>query len=174
MTKKSTAQLTNFVNTSFAAEWGGLLYEISRQFTATLELDDLLSRVLDLTREAVDAHRGSIFLLDTSGHVIRSLTSREERPIEVIQHAVAGAMNDGLAGWVYTYQKSDVIFDTFNDDRWLVLPNDPTVTRSAMAAPLTRRGQVIGIITMSHPEPNQFTPRHLMLLEVIAAQARCT
>lgn len=162
---------SHFANTSFAAEWGGLLYEVSRQFASTLELEDVLSKVLSLTVQSVEASRGSIFLLDDAGRITRSLLSRRSLPVEVKNHTLAEVMRDGLAGWVYSAKKADLIFDTENDDRWHVFAEDTNVSRSAMAAPLLRRGKVIGIITMIHTKPNAFTPRHLMLLEVIATQA---
>src|SRR5512145_1316098 len=171
MSSESPTTLSSFATTSFAAEWGGLLYEISRQFASTLELDDVLSKVLSLTVQAVEANSGSIFLLNDEGRVTRSLLSRRHLPVEVKEYTLTEVMRDGLAGWVYSAKKADIIFDTESDDRWHVFPEDTAICRSAMAAPLLRRGKVIGIITMIHAEANAFTPRHLMLLEVIATQA---
>ncbi|MFZ6029320.1 MAG: ATP-binding protein [Chloroflexota bacterium] len=171
MSSEPSTSLSSFATTSFAAEWGGLLYEISRQFASTLELDDVLSKVLSLTVQAVEANRGSIFLLNEDGRVTRSLLSRRHLPVEVKEHTLTEVMRDGLAGWVYAAKKADIIFDTESDDRWHVFPEDTAISRSAMAAPLMRRGKVIGIITMIHTDPHAFTPRHLMLLEVIATQA---
>jgi signal transduction histidine kinase len=171
MSPETTSTLSPFNNISFPAEWGGLLYEVSRQFASSLELDEVLSKVLSLTAQSVEASRGSIFLLDDEGRITRSLLSRPSAPVEVKNHTLTEIMRDGLAGWVYTAQKADLIFDTEKDDRWYVLPEDTHVSRSAMAVPLIRRGKVIGIITMIHTQPNAFTQRHLMLLEVIATQA---
>jgi two-component system NtrC family sensor kinase len=80
-------------------------------------------------------------------------------------------MSKGFAGWVYRQGKGDIIFDTKTDDRWHFFPDDTIVTGSAMAVPLVRRSQINGIMTLTHPEPHGFTPRHLALLEIVAAQA---
>jgi signal transduction histidine kinase len=171
MDVKTTPISSPLENTILPAEWGGLLYEISRQFASSLELDEVLSKVLSLTVQSVEASRGSIFLLDDAGRITRSLLSRPRFPVEVKNHALAEIMRDGLAGWVFTNKKADLIFDTEDDERWYAFPYDTNLSRSAMAAPLLRRDQVIGVITMIHTEPHAFTHRQLMLLEVIATQA---
>jgi len=162
----------NFSNVNaLATEWGGLLYELSRQFASTLELDDLLGKVLSLTVQAVGANRGSIFLIDASGQVTHSILARAHLPPEIKYYTVAVVMREGFAGWVYRNCQSDIVEDTLTDDRWILFSDDTDVTRSAMAVPLARRGKVVGVITLTHLKPHVFTDRHLMLLEVIATQA---
>ncbi|MGH2522594.1 MAG: ATP-binding protein [Anaerolineales bacterium] len=150
--------------------WVDLLYEISRQFSSSLELDEVLGKVLDLTAASVGASVGSIFLLDAHGQVPRSILARRNLPPRVKHEVVNTVMSKGFAGWVYRNQQADIIANTEADERWYPLP-DELDTRSAMAAPLIRRGVVVGIITLTHPEPNYFTKRQLELLEAIAGQA---
>ena len=58
-----------------------------------------------------------------------------------------------------------------NDDkRWIVFPDDPIVTRSAMCVPFIINGEVIASVTMIHEKPNHFRPYHLRLMEIIANQ----
>jgi GAF domain-containing protein len=61
---------------SLAVEWGGLLYEIARQFASTLDLDEVLSNVLDLIVQTLGANAGSIFLFDQDGYVSKSILAR--------------------------------------------------------------------------------------------------
>jgi signal transduction histidine kinase len=156
---------------SVAAEWGGLLYEIARQFASTLDLDEALSNVLDQIVHALSADAGSIFLFDQDGYVSKSILARSNLAPEVKRHAIVTVMERGFAGWVFQNQKSDVIYDTEDDERWVLLPDTSITTRSAMGTPFIRRDKVIGIVIIMHPEPNAFTPRHLLLLEMIATQA---
>ncbi len=51
-------------------EWSGLLYEVTRHFASSLELDEVLGKVLSLTIQAVGASEGSIFLLMRMGRLI--------------------------------------------------------------------------------------------------------
>lgn len=149
-----------------------LLYEVTRQFFAsTLELDTVLGKVLSLTVESVQANKGSIFLFDTNGRVIRSILARANLKPEIKYPTVKKVMADGFAGWVYQQRRADIIYDTEQDERWYNFPDDTLVTRSAIAAPLIRKDQIIGVLTMTHPEPDRFTEDQLFLLEAIAIQA---
>jgi PAS domain S-box-containing protein len=152
-------------------DWVHVLYEVTRQFASTLELEEVLAKVLDLTARAVGADAGSIFQLDAAGCVTRSILARGNLPARVKRPIVAAVMRQGLAGWVYQHRQSVVIRDTRSDERWHFFPDDTVVTRSAMAAPLIRKDEVIGIITMMQSQPNSFTQQHLELLDAIAAQA---
>ncbi len=147
------------------------LYEITRQFASSLELEEVLGKVLSLTVKATGADAGSIFQLDANGCVTRSILARGELPARVKRPIVAAVMREGLAGWVYRHREAALIADTRKDDRWHVFPDDVLVTRSAMAVPLLRQDEVIGIMTMMHAEANRFSPDHLELLQAIAAQA---
>jgi signal transduction histidine kinase len=156
---------------SLAVEWAGLLYDITRQFASTLDIDEALSNVLDMIVRALGANSGSIFLFDQDGYVSKSILARSDLAPEVKRHAIVTVMEQGFTGWVFQNQKSDIIFDTETDGRWVLLPETSIVTRSAMGAPFIRRGKVIGIVIIMHPDPNAFNSRHLLLLEMISTQA---
>lgn len=154
-----------------AVEWGGLLYEIARIFASELELEEMLSKVLDLVVQSLGANSGIIYLFDQDGYVSQSILARENFPPEIKRHAIVTVMERGFAGWVYQYQKAGIIYDTAKDERWVEIPQISTVAHSAMGAPFIRRGKAIGIITIMHPEPNALSDRHLLLLDMIATQA---
>lgn len=158
---------------ALAPEWVEVLYEVGRQFGSSLELDVVLGKVLDLTVRCVGATAGSVFLLDSDGQPQTSILIRRDLPPEVRRLAVSTVMHRGFAGWVFRQRKAAIIANTQTDPRWYVFPDDRqvSVARSAMAAPLLRRDAVIGIVTLVHNEPNQFTKRQLELLEAIAGQA---
>lgn len=152
-------------------DWVHVLYEVTRQFASTLDLEEVLGKVLDLTSRAVEADAASIFVLDEAGCVTKSILARGTLPARVKRPIVAAVMSQGLAGWVHQHRTAVVIPETRHDPRWHFFPDDTTVTRSAMAAPLVRQDTVIGIMTMMAATPERFTPQHLDLLSAIAAQA---
>ncbi|MBM4423353.1 MAG: GAF domain-containing protein [Chloroflexi bacterium] len=156
---------------ALAPDWVELLYEVTRQFASSLELDDVLGKVLRLTVLAVKADAGSIFLLDSGGRVIRSILARGDLPPDIKRPLVLTTMTKGFAGWVYQRREAGIIADTAADGRWHFFPDDAIVTRSAIGVPLIRRDIVIGVMTLMHPERNWFNQRQLKLLEAIAAQA---
>jgi signal transduction histidine kinase len=149
-----------------------LLYEVTRQFASALELDVVLGQVLSLTVQSVAAAVGSIFLLDpTTLQVTQSILARKNLPPEVKRPTLRTVMSKGFAGLVVQKRQADMISNTENDPRWHVFPDDSLAVRSAIAAPLIRNEQVIGVMTLTHPEPDWFSAEQLELLETIASQA---
>ena len=151
--------------------WVELLYEVTRQFASTLELNEVLGKVLAMTVGAVGASKGSVFLLDGQGQVIRSILAQPDMPPEVRIPTLSTVMSKGFAGWVFEHKQGDMIRDTDHDDRWHVFTDDTLVTRSVLGLPLMRRDRVIGILTLMHAEPDVFTGWHLELISAIGRQA---
>ncbi|MFO7321104.1 MAG: ATP-binding protein [Chloroflexota bacterium] len=146
-----------------------LLAEVSQLLTF-VDLDHVLERVIDLTARAVGASKASLFLQHEHGDDWqRLLTTRKLDPQESRQ-VVQSVMDRGLAGWVMRYRQGAIVYDTEQDDRWIVFPNDTTPVRSALCLPLMQDGEVLAVITLTHPEPNHFTENHLRLLSIIANQ----
>ncbi len=150
---------------------GWLLYKVTREFSSSLDLDKVLSRVLSFTVQVFGASVGSIFLLDGRGRITKSILARQDLSPEVKEQTVDAVMEKGFGGWVYRHAKADIISDTRRDSRWIALPDDTLVTLSAVSAPLIRRGQVIGLITLHHPEPDHFNREQLDLIQAIAGEA---
>jgi signal transduction histidine kinase len=148
-----------------------LLYDISRRLSASLDLDKVLGDILALTIPSVGATSGSIIILDESGQAHRYTLIRKEPAAPVTKQAVVQLLDKGLAGWVVGHKEGAIVFDTVDDERWLALTDDHLATRSAIAVPLLRQERVVGVLTLSHPEPNRFGEEHLDLLLFIANQA---
>jgi len=147
-----------------------LLYDVTHEFSGTLELPIVLGQVLSLTVQSLNAEKGSLFMLDEQGRVIKHILARKHLPPQVREQVVATVMGKGLAGWVYQHGKGALLGDTAKDDRWHTFSDDQVV-RSVMSAPLIRREVINGIITLQHPEPNAFGRADLQLLTAIAHQA---
>jgi len=148
-----------------------LLYDVTQEFSSSLELSEVLGKVLTLTVQYLRANRGSVFLLDSQGRVVQHILARQHLPLEVREELVSTVMDKGLAGWVYRHRRGAVVNDTENDERWHTFADDNGVARSAMATPLVRRGDICGIITLEQLRPNAFTIDDVQLLTTIAQQA---
>ena len=108
------------------------------QLLTVVDLDNVLSKVISLVSRAVGAQKTSLFLHD--GNQIDwdyIFTMRELSPDQSIK-VVSRVMEDGFAGWVVRHKKGDIIGDTEQDDRWIVFPDDPIQTRSAMCVPFIK------------------------------------
>jgi PAS domain S-box-containing protein len=148
-----------------------LLYRISREISAELDLDTLLSRVLLLTIEAFDALSSSIVLLDEGGKPIRKIAQHRDGTVTISGGVWEEIIEKGLAGWVIRNQQATVIPDTRQDARWAVADESHARMLSALAVPLLSAGHVSGALVLTHEEPHYFKPAHLDLMWSIASQA---
>ncbi len=147
------------------------VYNVSRQLNASLDLDEVLGKVLRLTVDATEATRGSLFLLDETGRVMRQILARPNQSSEVSRRNVNTVMEQGLAGWVYRHQYGALAADTTKDERWVRLPDDEEITGSALVVPLLYQERVNGLLALHHKRIRFFDESHLALAAGIAGQA---
>lgn len=148
-----------------------IIYGITRQLNTSLDLKVVLGKVLDLTVEAAEAERGSIFLLDESGHVTRHILARSGQSSEESQRNIKQVMSNGLAGWVYKHRTGTLVANARTDKRWTKLNGDKEVTGSSMVVPMLYKEQVNGILTLHHKQINFFNETHFALVTGIAGHA---
>ncbi|MBE9045213.1 SpoIIE family protein phosphatase [Pleurocapsales cyanobacterium LEGE 10410] len=117
-----------------------------------------LQATLDLVTALTDAEKGSLFLLEASGKVVDAILSRAEVTPKQRAKLIGNVLDRGLAGWVCDRREIGLISDTEHDTRWLTLPDQPYTVRSALAVPIQRGEQLLGILTLLHPEPDHFSP----------------
>lgn len=150
-----------------------LLYSISRELAAQLDLNELLGRILRLTLETIGGESGSILVLDDQGKVAEGSFVYAG---EVHQHTAAqltDTLELGLAGWVVKQRQAALIENTLADERWLKRSREvhQGQTKSAISVPLNARDRIVGVLTLVHPEEGHFAAEDLTLLTTIADQA---
>jgi len=148
-----------------------LLYNTTKSLISSIELDDVLGNILSLSVKIVGAETGSIFLLDNTGKIVKHILARKDLPHESKTLIINEVMEFGLAGWVLRTKRTGIVHDTSRDDRWRILAGDKQQIGSAIALPVIRRDEVLGILTLHHERANYFTAKHRDLLEGFAAQA---
>ncbi len=147
-----------------------LMNTVSRQLTTSLDLDEVMGKILRLMVEATGATRGSLLLLDEEGQVSGYILARPDQSPEVSRQNIERVMAEGLAGWVYEHQQGAIVSDTTADERWVHLPGD-TKTTSVLAVPLLYQDRVNGVLFFHHEQPHFFDESHLSLATGIAGQA---
>ena len=131
-------------------------------------LHSILKETLQVSVDLTGAEKGSLFLLDASGKVTDSILTRGDRTAEESAAIIGTVMDHGLAGWVRKQRRIGLIFDTRTDKRWLNLPDQPYVVRSALAVPIQRGTELLGLLTLLHAEPQHFSPETAELMELTA------
>lgn len=140
----------------------------TESFSAETEvLKVSLQKTLDLATELTRAEKGSLFLLEPSGKIVDAILSRLEVTPKQRANLIGKVLDKGLAGWVIRHRQVGLIADTEKDDRWLTLPDQPYIVRSALAVPILRGEKLLGILTLLHSEPNRFSQK-------VAEQMRLT
>ena len=151
-----------------------LLYDVSREIAAALDLRTVLHRVLFLSMKNVRAISGSIIVLDGNQQPVESAIITGSQLHEQTTQQLRITYERGLAGWVIRNQKAVLVPDTSQDERWLRRPDDDaerTGPKSAVSAPILARDHLVGVMTLVHPTPGFFTQDHLALVRAITDQA---
>ncbi len=147
-----------------------LLRLIGRELSSSLDVELVMSNILQLTASSVGARYGSVMLLDENGAVAHRILMRDLPPDEA-EEVMSLVIDKGLAGWVIRHREGAIVYDTARDPRWLHLSDDEKLIGSALVVPLSYRGQLMGVVSLLHPDTNRFTAAHLAMLNSIARQA---
>ncbi len=148
------------------------LLEISRNITSTLEVDEVLRRVIEAAIATLGpAEKGTLHLLDEEREelVVRASVGFSPETVAAA-HFKPG---EGYTGWVFAHRQPVIIGDVKADQR--TKPIDlPEVhdEKSALCAPLVVRDKTIGTLTLDNvTRYGAFAPEHLDLLAIFANQA---
>jgi sigma-B regulation protein RsbU (phosphoserine phosphatase) len=139
-----TRLLRNFINLVRSSDEEGMLI-------ATLQ------NTVDLSVEITGAETGSLFLLDKARIVTHCIMMRETPSREDSARLIGSVLDKGLAGWVVQHREVGLIHDTRHDKRWLDLPDQPYVVRSAIVTPILKGKSLFGILSLVHSQPDRFT-----------------
>jgi GAF domain-containing protein/multidrug resistance efflux pump len=148
-----------------------LLQRLNRTFHASLELSELLPRVILETVAALEAEVGSLWLLDDAG---RQLTCHKA-PFTPELEGFTIPLGAGIVGSVVATRRPEIVADTATDRRFLFQVDRQTgfVTRSVVCAPLLIGGRCLGAIQIlnSRSPGSLFQREDLEFLESIAGDA---
>ena len=154
------------------------LLEISHNVASTIELRPLLALVLDQLKVVAD-YTGSSFSI-IEGEDLVLVENRGPAPLDQVLHIHFPIKTMGIL-WEMLCRQEPIIIDDVQDDTLLAqafrgwmdkrLKSPFGYIRSWMAVPLALKEQVIGMLTLSSRELNNYTPRHASLALAIANQA---
>jgi sigma-B regulation protein RsbU (phosphoserine phosphatase) len=130
----------------------------------------MLRETIDTSVELTGAELGSLILLDSDGLVTDSILSRGEISPELSSMLIKSVLEEGLAGWVMHHRRIGLIKETEKDDRWLILPDQPYIARSALALPIISDDMLLGVLTLMHSMPDHFTKKIVALIQITTNQ----
>lgn len=148
-----------------------LLFQIAQELNATLDLEQVLRRVLEVTIRSLGAEHGFFFLLDAKGRAVRRFSARTDASAEEIELTTVQLLERGLAGWALHHRQVALASDTSTDPRWIPCYDAPWESGSALVVPLIHGSQPNGLLTLTHSRRGFFSQRHAALAQVIAGLA---
>jgi PAS domain S-box-containing protein len=136
---------------------------VSNELTLTLDLDTILSVILEEAIQATGAEGGTIALLQTLDYAL-------ERSQPIVQRRL-GLNLDRLADIELAAHRAPgdaVLIADYHDSALQPLP---TSAGSALAAGFVYENQTVGIIHLYHTQPHNFDEREIEFLRTLAAKA---
>jgi Nif-specific regulatory protein len=132
--------------TQLPAERFESLLEVGRLLNSTLELDEVLDHLVTRAGELVQCEGTSLLLLDKSGSSLVFSIAKGEKGQALQERRLP--LGSGIAGWVAQQGKPLIVRDVHEDARFYPGCDEEIGfdTRCILAAPLTVRGRIIGVI----------------------------
>lgn len=144
--------------------------EIARDISGSLDLDELLSKAVNLIRERFNFYHAAIFLLDLPGEfaVIREATGNAGAQMKRAGHKI-GIGSKSIVGFVSGRGERLVVNDTSKDATYYANPLLPD-TRAEAAFPLRVGERILGVLDVQSATPYAFYEDNLRSLQILADQ----
>ncbi|MBI3299950.1 MAG: GAF domain-containing protein [Elusimicrobia bacterium] len=152
------------------AEHFELLLEVGRLLSSKIELDELLTSVMQLAARVVNAETASLLLVDPATD---ELYFHVALGLDPALAKIRLKKGQGIAGAVALDEKPMIINDVRKDARWNSKMDKDSgfITRSILAAPIVLKGRCIGVVEAINHVEGDFTLTDLRVFEAFASQA---
>ena len=141
------------------------LIEVGEQINSTLDLDELLRRIAEIIKRAIDYEVFAIFLLNERTQELRVHFSLGHPP-ELIRN-LRIRVGEGILGRAAKTRRAVLVNDVKQDPTYI---SSLEAIRSELAVPLIFKGRLIGIIDLQSTQPDFFHDTLVSLLELLAVR----
>jgi len=147
------------------------LLDISRDLASTLDLNDLLYRIVHAAADLCNAEAASILLYDQNRKDLRfEVATNMDNPL---MRGISVPVDSSLAGWIVTNRQPVLISDVATDQRHYgqVGASVNMEIKSLLGVPLIRKEKVIGALEAINKRSGRFSSQDQDLLSALGAQA---
>lgn len=147
------------------------LIDIARDLASTLDLDELLHRIVQAAADITSAEAASILLYDnTSRQLYFQVATNIDEPT---MRGLVVPLEGSLAGWMVTHRKPVRIDNAHEDPRHFANIEKTTgfLTQSLLGIPLITKNKVVGVLEVLNKREGKFSSSDENLLSVLGAQA---
>jgi len=157
-----------------------IMYRTALAVSHTLDIDQLLGRIMDMIFEWVEADRGCIMLKDVETGLLAPKVRRDRRAPQIEDRIT---ISKTILDYVVEHNEGVLTSNARDDDRWNPAQSILQMgVREAICVPMQGRYDVVGVIyidTSTSPQQmvkqqgmvDKFTEDHLKLMIAIAHQA---
>jgi sigma-B regulation protein RsbU (phosphoserine phosphatase) len=140
------------------------LFELGREVTSVLDLDELLEKIPQLIARLTEFHAFAVYLLDEKRGDLRIAYSVGYP--EETRRSLRIKLGEGIVGTAAERGEAMRVGDVTGDQRYVAaVPG----TRSELVVPLRRKKRVIGALNLLSSRPGQFTDRDEAILRQFGA-----
>ena len=146
------------------------LAETAAQVTATLDLDEVFSRILGQTIRSLDVEAAALGLIDAhTKEVVIQATRGENSPRKLGERI---KLNQDVIGWVAQHGESALVPNVSDDIRFGINPKieGGHELKAMAAAPILSENEIVGVLEAVNPK-TAFTPDDMMVLRGIGGLA---
>ncbi|MEW6557900.1 MAG: GAF domain-containing protein [Elusimicrobiota bacterium] len=150
-----------------------VLLEIAQSISSTLNLNEVLERILDESIKLVDCEAGSIFLIDSETKELNFKVVKGDKSAILKELNIKIKLNEGIVG-IAVHTGRVVISNNVQDDPrfkkdidWLT----GFTTKSVIAVPMIIKGKTIGAIELINKKIGEFTNEDTEIISAVASQS---
>ena len=153
-----------FERSRLDAEAFETLAEIGREVASVLDLDELFTRIAQLTKRVIEYRTFGILIVNDSNELEMKLAVQYGEKVQVPRVP----LGEGLVGYAALHKEVVLVSDVSQDPRYIKLVPD---VRSELAIPMLLKDRCIGVLDLESPELGAFSKRDVEILTLLASQA---
>ena len=168
---QSIEQLRAFDETETRARELAIVAEVSTRATSTLNIDELLQSVADLTKESFGLYHAHIYLVSDDANVLRLAAGAGTvgRRMAGGGHSISMSQEYSVVARAARARAGVIENDVTRSANYLPNPLLPE-TRSEMAIPMIARGELVGILDVQSEQVGRFTEEDVQIKSTLASQ----
>jgi len=147
-----------------------LLYKISHAVSSSLDLNEVLSQVIDIVLKESGGDSIFLYLLDRDNKELVLRASKNPHP--KMLGKIKLKIGEGITGWVAKENKPVAISSNASDDpRFKFFHNLPEDKYQAfLSVPIINKDKVIGVINIQQKRTREYSESTISLIKTIANQ----
>lgn len=141
-----------------------LINEVTKRFNQSLKLNEVFKYATDELMSIFKAEFCCITQVDKTKNIMEVMSCN----VPSIENNIF-PVDYGYSGQVHLTREAIILYDYASYNQITSKLMEETNSRSLIAAPLITRGEVNGVVMLSHPEENFFSYDNFKLLQLLAS-----